>query len=119
MARPNPMARQCTATAKSTGKRCTHPPIHGGSVCRFHGGAAPQVIKKARERLADLVDPAIGRLKVLVNAEDERVALAAAKDILDRNDLTGKTKHEITGPEGEPAVTKIEIDWCGVGTSET
>ena len=102
MAQPDTAARQCTATAKSTGKRCTQPPIHGGNVCRYHGGAAPQVIKKARERLADLVDPAIGRLRVLVDTEDERVALAAAKDILDRNDFTGKAKREITGADGEP-----------------
>ncbi len=102
MVQPDTAARQCTATAKSTGKRCTQPPIHGGAVCRYHGGAAPQVIKKARERLADLVDPAIGRLRVLVDTEDERVALAAAKDILDRNDVTGKAKREITGPEGAP-----------------
>jgi len=76
-------------------------------------------MKKARERLAALVDPALARLAAVVDDDDSRVALAAAKDILDRNDLTGKTKHEITGPEGEPAVSRIEIDWCGVGTSET
>lgn len=29
----------------------------GGTVCRNHGGAAPQVRAKAQERLADLIDP--------------------------------------------------------------
>lgn len=42
---------QCTATAKSTRKQCTRPSILGGTVCRFHGGAAPQVIRKAKERI--------------------------------------------------------------------
>lgn len=83
----------------------------------MHGGGAPQVIAKARERLAALVDPAIARLGKLVDTEDERVALAAAKDVLDRNDYTGKTKHEISGPDGGPIVERIEIDWSGEGDS--
>jgi len=42
-------ADRCTATASSTGERCKQPAIPGGNVCRFHGGAAPQVEQKARE----------------------------------------------------------------------
>lgn len=62
------MADQCTATAKSTGNRCTRPVTRGLTVCRFHGGRAPQVLAKARERetekqitraLADLDAPPI------------------------------------------------------------
>lgn len=41
---------QCSATAKSTRKQCTRPAIPGGTVCRFHGGAAPQVRAKAEQR---------------------------------------------------------------------
>lgn len=68
------------------------------------------MLKKARERLADLVDPAIKRLRVLVDElEDKRVALAAARDILDRNDLTGSSKLELSGPGGGPIITKIEV----------
>lgn len=84
------MKRQCKAKAKSTGRRCKSPPIHGAVVCRKHGGSAPQVKKKARERFNDLVDPAINILaKAMVEAEgrDDPVtthAMAAAKDILDR-----------------------------------
>lgn len=48
------MADQCTATAKSTGQRCTRPCVAGAVVCRFHGGAAPQVAGKAVERLAEV-----------------------------------------------------------------
>lgn len=43
---------QCTATAKSSGKRCTRPAIEGGTVCRYHGGGAPQVKRMAERRLA-------------------------------------------------------------------
>lgn len=108
MARDNPMARQCTATARN-GNRCRQVPIRGGNVCRYHGGAAPQVQKAARERLAALVDPAISRLtQLLCEKKDKRVALSAARDILDRNELTGRSRVELTGPGGGPIVTKIE-----------
>ena len=29
---------QCTATARSTGKRCLNPPIGKCKTCRYHGG---------------------------------------------------------------------------------
>lgn len=54
--------RRCTARAKSTGARCKRRPIPGGNVCRMHGGAAPQVRKAARLRLAELVEPGITAL---------------------------------------------------------
>ena len=66
-------------------------------------------MKRARERLAALVDPALARLATVVNDDDSRVALAAAKDILDRNDLTGKTKLEHTGAEGAPTAIIVEF----------
>ena len=36
-------APRCTATAKSTGKRCCNPAVRGWNVCRLHGarGGAP------------------------------------------------------------------------------
>ena len=78
-------------------------------MCRYHGGMAPQVQKKARERLAALVDPAISRLtQLLREKKDKRVALSAVKDILDRNELTGRSTLELTGPGGGPIVTRIE-----------
>jgi hypothetical protein len=43
---------QCKATAKGSGERCRRAPIAGGSVCRVHGGAAPQVKAKAERELA-------------------------------------------------------------------
>src|SRR3972149_1048900 len=47
--------RRCTARSR-TGP-CKKAPIRGGMVCDRHGGRAPQVKRKAAERLADLIDP--------------------------------------------------------------
>ncbi len=54
-----------TVRSKQTGRRCRQPAIPGGNVCRYHGGAAPQVQQAARLRLAALVDPAIDQLAKL------------------------------------------------------
>ena len=50
-------ARQCTANSSWSKKRCRKAAILGGTVCHTHGGGAPQVLKKAKERLEDLIDP--------------------------------------------------------------
>lgn len=97
--------QQCRATSKGTGKQCGRSAIPGGTVCRYHGGAAPQVQAKARERLAELVHPAIVRLGKLVDAESEGVALGAVKDVLDRNGLTGKP-----GDGDAPGVTTFTLN---------
>lgn len=48
----NENRRRCTATARRTGERCRKSPIIGGTVCRSHGGAAPQVRRAAMARAA-------------------------------------------------------------------
>lgn len=45
-------AVRCAAHARSTGERCKRAPSPGARVCVKHGAAAPQVQRKARERLA-------------------------------------------------------------------
>jgi hypothetical protein len=35
-------AKQCTATAKSTGERCKNPAVTGWDVCRMHGAGTPK-----------------------------------------------------------------------------
>jgi hypothetical protein len=86
MAHPDPMAvRSCTARSKSSGKACRQPAIPGGTVCRYHGGAAPQVKAAAMDRLRALQHPAIDRLGQLIAQEEfPTVAYAASRDVLDR-----------------------------------
>ena len=47
--------------------------MHGQRVCFLHGGKSPQALRKAEERMRDLVHPAISSLARLI-AKDEFVA---------------------------------------------
>lgn len=71
-------------------------------VCVKHGGGAPQVKAAAEERLKALVHPAISRLDHWLHQEEyPSVAIAAVKDVLDRNGSLGRAKEtqdiKITG----------------------
>jgi hypothetical protein len=70
----------------------------GATLCRNHGGSAPQVKRRAKERLAALVDPAIAALSKLVRSKGSTtVKLNAARDILDRNGIKLKETVVIEG----------------------
>lgn len=64
----DPMKPRCTATNRQ-GKQCGKSPIPGGTVCRMHGGAAPQVQAKAKERLSALYPAAVTVLGGLLERE--------------------------------------------------
>lgn len=75
----------CRATSKATGKPCGRTAEPGATVCRYHGGAAPQVKRKAALRLLELVDPAIATLaREMANADRSSDRQRAANSILDR-----------------------------------
>lgn len=61
MAAPSllPPAPPCKAKSSRTGKPCRKYAIRGGTVCRTHGGAAPQVEKAAAQRVRDMLAEAI------------------------------------------------------------
>ena len=79
-----PRGQKCKARSSQTGKPCGHWAVRGGTVCHMHGGSAAQVKARARQRLDDMVDPALGKLRKLINAESESVSLQAIAQILDR-----------------------------------
>lgn len=74
-------------------------PIQGATVCRMHGGSAPQVRAKAEERIRQIAEQqAIPRIASLIDsAESDYVRLAAARDMLDRAGFGAKQKLEHTG----------------------
>jgi len=48
-----PEGRRCRAHSKATGQQCKLPAILGGTVCAKHGGSAPQVKRRAAERVVE------------------------------------------------------------------
>jgi len=85
---------------KKDGTPCKRSPIKGATVCRAHGGAAPQVQRKAAERIAHASDIAVLQILALMQAPDTPapVKLAAARDLLDRANVSGKTTIELEVP---------------------
>jgi len=68
----------CHAHSKTTGKLCGRPAVPGGKVCRWHGGAAPQVARKAamvrtieqiRENGGKVNDPAAQMLEIMTASD--------------------------------------------------
>ena len=92
---PEPV--KCSARTR-TGNPCSRSPIKGGTVCASHGGRAPQVKRKAQERLLKEVPAMLRRLAELASDETvpPAVRLAAIRDWLDRAGITSKIDVEIT-----------------------
>lgn len=111
------MKRTCTAH-RSDGQPCGAAAIAGGTVCRLHGGSAPQVRDAARQRLLKLVDPALGRLDQLIRvSEDERIVLAAVREVLTRAGIDpAAPEWVITGEMMDAAILRLktELDQSGL-----
>lgn len=85
----------CTATRRD-GSQCTNFAINGATVCRMHGGSAPQVRRAAQVRLLMASDLAAKKLiEMIMSSKDERVVLAAVRDLLDRANLAGTQNIEV------------------------
>jgi hypothetical protein len=103
-------SRRCRAQSKQRARanpelsaeelRCRKPAIPGALVCEIHGGKAPQVKRKARERLLEAADPASAKLRELLDSDDEAVALRAATAILDRSG-NGPTTRQVNVDGGQ------------------
>lgn len=96
-------SRQCSAhRADGSGERCRKAAIMGGTVCATHGGRAPQVQKSARERLAELVEPALKGLHKALKSNDLPTIVRASQIVLDRCGFHPTQCVELTGEGGGP-----------------
>lgn len=96
---------------KSNGEPCKARAILGGSVCRVHGGSAPQVRAAALARIQALVHPALDTMQKALTCEHDAVAVAAARDLLDRAGYKVSDKHELTGPDGGAMKFEISVSF--------
>lgn len=80
------------------GAPCKNNPITGATVCRMHGGSAPQVKKAARQRILEAAEDAASVLVRLMTdvTAPHNVRLAAARDLLDRAGEGAKQQVEVT-----------------------
>jgi hypothetical protein len=80
----------CKARRRN-GEPCKNPPMNGSTVCRMHGGAAPQVRRRAQQRILEASDKAAYRLVQMMQDKTvpPAVQLAAARDLLDRANVVG------------------------------
>ena len=92
--------RLCTAhTAK--GKPCRSPALIGATVCRMHGGSAPQGKEAAaRVKLEELIGPSLARLKQLIEDDDvvSQVHLGASRLVLEMTGFKVPTQVEVIPP---------------------
>lgn len=98
-------APRCTAKSKRSQKPCNNPAIKGGTVCRMHGGGAPQVKASALERLRALQPKAILVLEDLLERDEfPTVQMAAVRDVLDRTEGKATESLRVSGEDGGPLV---------------
>lgn len=111
MSRTDSQGRRLCTAHTTRGTACRAPAITGATVCRSHGGSAPQVKKKAHEVvLNDLIGPAILKLSDLMNDPDvpAAVQLRAAAEILDRSGY--EEGYVVTGADIDRLIAELEAE---------
>ena len=104
-------SRRCTAHSSQTGKRCKKAAILGGNVCTSHGGRAAQVQRSARERLAELIEPALEGLLKALKSNDLPTIVRASQIVLDRCGFHPSRAIELYGQNGGPVeIQTIDVE---------
>jgi hypothetical protein len=108
-ARLPPTIIRCNGTLQS-GKRCRREAIDGSVVCQVHGGLAPQVRRRAAERVLLTADEAIQVIKSFISdpTVPAGVRLKAAQDLADRAGLAAAQVHKIVPSTEDPVLAFFE-----------
>jgi len=89
------LSKRCGKHTRNGGT-CGRWPMRGQSVCWMHGGKAPQNLRKAEDRMRDLVHPALSALERQINKDE----FAATKYVLDwagfRSETIAQTDNSVT-----------------------
>lgn len=90
---PLPFEGQCVAHRRN-GEQCRRHANTGMSVCNSHGGRAPQVKRRAQQRILEASDKAAYALVQMMQDETipPAVRVSAARDLLDRAGLVSKAE---------------------------
>jgi hypothetical protein len=113
--------QRCTARVSDGSRQCERWAINGSTVCATHGGRAPQVMKSARERLAELVEPALKGLNKALKSNDLPTIVRASQIVLDRCGFHPSKSIELTGKDGGRIETEntISLDLLSVDEQRT
>ena len=104
-----PTVIRCNAT-RPNGGRCRREAEDGAVVCDQHGGAAPQVRRRAAERLIMNADEAVGLLLKWMRDPEVPFGVRAkiAQDLLDRAGLIATQVHQIIPMTEDPVMRFFE-----------
>jgi hypothetical protein len=104
-----PTVIRCNAT-RPNGGRCKREAADGGVVCDQHGGAAPQVRRRAAERLIMTADRAAENLVRMMEDTEVPFGVRAkiAQDLLDRAGVIATQVHQIIPTTEDPVMRFFE-----------
>jgi hypothetical protein len=104
-----PTVIRCNAT-RLNGSRCKREAEAGSVVCDQHGAAAPQIRRRAAERLIMTGDEAVELLIKWMHDEDVPYGVRAkiAQDIADRAGLAATQVHQIVPSTEDPVMRFFE-----------
>jgi hypothetical protein len=108
--RPDRHRVRCSRT-KRDGEQCKNYAMAGTTVCRKHGGTAPQTQKRARERLIEMLDPAVAALYRIIDKADTSDAdrLRAIAMVLDRTGMGARSEVTVEHKKWELLMEGIMI----------
>jgi hypothetical protein len=67
--------------------------MRGQRTCRNHGGASPQALRSAQERMAALIDPAFRTYSRALRSRDLATGARVARDVFERNSIGARDEY--------------------------